>query len=109
MRRELHVSDDCVIARGLAELPAQFRRGANKATTKNNIFGGSKDQAGKLAVSNSADRDNLYAIYKVVCPFLRELYDGLPEEKIRQCMIAILMVDRDKLESGLSVANSLEN
>lgn len=111
MRRELRVSDDCLIVRGVSELPVQFRRGENKATSKNNLFGGTlaKDQAGKLAVSNSADRNNLYAIYKVVCPFLRELYDGLPEEKMRQCMIAILMVDRDKLESGLSVANSLEN
>jgi len=108
MRRELAVSNNCEIVRGVSELSAEFRRGENKATTQNNLFG-AKVQAGKLVVSNSADRNKLYAIYQVVSIFLKELYDGLLDEEIRQCMIAILMVDRNKLESGLSVANASEN
>ena len=108
MRRELGVSNDCLIVRGTTELPVEFRRGANKATSANNSFGLSSE-GGRLVVSNSDDRDKLYAIYRVVSPFLKALYDGLQEKLIRQCMQAILLVDPNKFEAELSVANTSEN
>lgn len=101
MRRELGASDNLVIVRGKTELAQEFRRGANKA---DNCFG-NQSQAGYLWVSNSDDRDKIYAIYSVLSPYLKALYDGLPEEGIRQCMMAILMVDRNKFEDDLLVAD----